>query len=146
MRTRVRGASFVVSGMGLFAAFPFFLLMLFIPFPWAWIFVFLAEFCLFFNTGPSNTALANVTHPAIRSTAFALNIFFIHAVGDAISPPIIGALSDHYNRNMNVGFGAVGAMMLAGGAFWIWGAKYLDRDTAAAPKQLDSRRGFEVVQ
>ena len=136
LRTRVRGAYFVVSSAGLFAAFPFFLCMLFVPFPWAWAFIFLAEFFLFFNTGPANTALANVTHPAIRSTAFAVNIFFIHALGDAISPPIIGALTDHFDGNMNVGFAAVGLMILAGGVFWAMGAKHLDRDTAAAPHQL----------
>jgi nitrate/nitrite transporter NarK len=26
----------------------------------------------------------------------AVNILFIHALGDALSPPIIGALSDHF--------------------------------------------------
>jgi MFS family permease len=99
--------------------------------------VFLAEFCLFFNTGPSNTALANVAHPAIRATAFAVNIFFIHALGDAISPPIIGRLSDMTGRNMNVGFGAVGAMMIAGAIFWFWGSRYLDHDTENASHQLE---------
>ena len=142
LRGRVRGAYFVVSGAGLLVAFPFFLCMLVVPFPWAWIFVFLAEFCLFFNTGPSNTALANVSHPSIRATAFAFNILIIHALGDAISPPIIGALTDRYNHNMNVGFAAVGAMMLAGAALWFVAARYLDRDTAAASNQ---RGAFPIV-
>ncbi len=44
--------------------------------------MFLAIFCLFFNTGPSNTALANVSLPAVRAMAFAANIFVIHALGD----------------------------------------------------------------
>lgn len=129
---KVRGAYFVVSGIGLLVGFPFFLLMLFTPFPYAWIFVFLAEFCLFFNTGPSNTALANVTHPSVRASAFALNILVIHALGDAISPPIIGRLADQFGKNMNVGFALVGAMMLVGGALWLIGAKYLDADASRA--------------
>ena len=132
LRHRIRGAYFLVSAGGLILCFPFFIAMFFVPFPWAWIFVFLAEFCLFFNTGPSNTALANVAHPSVRSTAFALNIFFIHALGDGISPPVIGALTDAFDKNMNVGFGAVGVMMLVGAGFWLWGARYLDEDTAAA--------------
>ena len=37
--------------------FPFVLLVIWAPFPLAWIFVFLACFCLFFNTGPTNTIL-----------------------------------------------------------------------------------------
>ena len=53
-----------------------------------------AEFFLFLNTGPLNTLIVNVTSPSIRAMAFAVNIFFIHALGDAISPTIIGWLSD----------------------------------------------------
>lgn len=55
---------------------------------------FFAEFFLFFNTGPLNTIIINVTKPAVRAMAFAVNIFCIHALGDAISPAILGRLSD----------------------------------------------------
>jgi MFS family permease len=119
--------------------FPCFLLVLFAPFqpfPWAWIFIFLAEFCLFFNTGPTNTILANVTHPSVRSTAYALNIFIIHLLGDAISPPLIGELSDRFQGNMNVGFLAVSGAILLSGVFWLWGARYLQRDTELAPSRI----------
>jgi predicted MFS family arabinose efflux permease len=54
----------------------------------------LAEFFLFLNTGPLNTIIVNVTQPGARATAFAVNIFFIHALGDAISPTLLGRLSD----------------------------------------------------
>lgn len=56
--------------------------------------IFLAEFFLFFNTGPLNTVIVNVTMPSLRATAFAVNIFFIHALGDAVSPTILGFCSD----------------------------------------------------
>jgi len=56
--------------------------------------VFFAEFFLFLNTGPLNTVIVNVTHPAVRARAFAVNIFIIHALGDAVSPAILGWLSD----------------------------------------------------
>jgi MFS transporter, Spinster family, sphingosine-1-phosphate transporter len=56
--------------------------------------IFLAEFFLFLNTGPLNTVIVNVTMPTQRATAFAVNIFFIHALGDAVSPTIIGFCSD----------------------------------------------------
>lgn len=55
---------------------------------------FFAEFFLFLNTGPLNTVIINVTKPAVRAMAFAVNIFCIHALGDAISPTILGKLSD----------------------------------------------------
>ncbi len=58
--------------------------------------IFLAEFCLFLNTGPLNTVIVNVTRHDMRAMAFAANIFVIHALGDAISPAFIGFLSDHF--------------------------------------------------
>ncbi len=87
-RTRWPGSYFLVSGATMIACVPCALLFLVVPFPAAWVFVFVAEFFLFFNTGPTNTILANVVHPAIRSTGFALNILIIHTLGDAISPPL----------------------------------------------------------
>jgi MFS family permease len=56
--------------------------------------IFFAEFFLFLNTGPLNTVIVMITKPTIRALAFALNIFFIHALGDAVSPTILGWLSD----------------------------------------------------
>jgi MFS family permease len=58
--------------------------------------IFIAEFFLFLNTGPLNTVIINVTNPAVRAMAFAVNIFFIHALGDAVSPSILGWLSDQW--------------------------------------------------
>jgi len=130
LRRRFSGAYFLVSAAGLLGGFPFFVAMLYVPFPAAWILLFLAVFCLFFNTGPSNTILANVTHPSVRASAFALNIFIIHAFGDAVSPPAIGWLSDHYS--MNTAFLFVSLLMVVGGLFWLAGAQFLEQDTAAA--------------
>jgi len=135
LRDRYPGSYFLVSGMAMLVGFPLLLLVLWVPFPWAWIFVFLAVFCLFFNTGPTNTILANVTHPAMRASAFALNIFVIHALGDAISPWVIGAIASR--QGFNVAFTTVAMLILVGGLLWLWGARYLERDTALAPTRLD---------
>jgi predicted MFS family arabinose efflux permease len=129
LRKRFASSYFLISGIGVIIAFPFSVVMLFTPFPSAWIMMFIAVFFLFFNTGPSNTALANVTDPSVRATAFALNIFIIHALGDAAAPPLIGAVADR--TNMNAAFLVVSAMMLVAGALWLWGAKFLPSDTAA---------------
>jgi MFS family permease len=136
LSARFPGAYFLVSGAGMLLGFPCFLMVLTTPFPWAWAWIFLAEFCLFFNTGPTNTILANVTHPSVRATAYALNILIIHLLGDALSPPLIGALSDRFQGNMNVGFIAVSGAILLGGIFWLWGARYLQRDTELAPSRI----------
>jgi MFS transporter, Spinster family, sphingosine-1-phosphate transporter len=138
LRARFPGSYFLVSGAAMIIGFPLSILMLYVPFPWAWIVIFLACFCLFFNTGPSNTILANVTHPAIRASAFALNILVIHAFGDVISPLVIGAITDASDKNMNIAFLFVSATVLLGGVFWLCGARYLARDTALAPTRLGS--------
>lgn len=129
LRPRYRSAYFLVSGSGILMAFPATVAMLYVPFPYAWGFIFTAIFFLFFNTGPSNTALANVTRPEVRASAYALNIFIIHALGDAISPPLMGWIADRWN--MNLAFLLVSAMMVVAGVCWLWGTRYLAEDTDA---------------
>jgi MFS family permease len=136
LRSRFPGSYFLVSGISMLIGFPVFLLVIWTPFPLAWVLVFCAVFFLFFNTGPTNTILANVTHPAIRSTAFAMNIFVIHAFGDAVSPLIIGAIADR--SSMDTAFVIVSAIVLVGGILWLCGIPYLARDTAPAPTRLKS--------
>jgi MFS family permease len=136
LRDRFAGSYFLVSGIAMLLGFPIFLAALRAPFPWAiWVLIFLACFCLFFNTGPTNTILANVTHPSMREAAFAFNIFIMHAFGDVISPVIIGVLNDRY-RDMNRSFFMVGLMFLVAGIFWLIGARYLRRDTEMAPTRF----------
>jgi MFS family permease len=130
LRTRVPGAYFLVSGCGMLLGFPATIAMLYVPFPYAWICVFFAILLLFLNIGPSNTALANVTPPALRATAFALNILIIHALGDVLSPPLIGWVRDHYS--WNAAFLTVSLVMLVAGVIWLASMRALARDTAAA--------------
>jgi MFS family permease len=134
LRDRYPGSYFLVSGGAMLVGFPVAVAMLYVPFPWAWGVIFLACFCLFFNTGPANTILANVTHPSIRAGAFALNIFVIHAFGDAVSPLLIGLIAD--KSDMTTAFLFVAFMILLSGVLWLWGAKYLQRDTELAPTRL----------
>ena len=130
LRGKYPSAYFLVSGFGILLAFPLTVVMLHVPFPGAWVLVFFAIFFLFFNTGPTNAALANVAPPAMRSTAFAINILLIHAFGDAISPPLIGWIAGR--SSMNTAFLVVSAMMVVAGGFWLTGARYLGRDTEMA--------------
>ncbi|MBA4188901.1 MAG: hypothetical protein C0467_12965 [Planctomycetaceae bacterium] len=126
----VKGAYFQVAGWGMIIAFPAYIAMLHVPFPLGWVFMFVAVFLLFFNTGPANTILANVTRSKIRATAFAVNILIIHALGDAISPPIIGLIADY--SSLHTAFMAISPLILISGVLWIWGAKHLDEDTTRA--------------
>ena len=133
LRKTYAGSYFLVSGVGMIVAFPLFVAMLFTPFPAAWLFMFGSVFFMFLNTGPSNTALANVSLPTVRATAFALNILVIHALGDAAAFPTIGFIAGH--TNMTIAFLFVSGMMLLSGIIWLFGMKYLAADTAAVENQ-----------
>jgi len=137
LRRRFSGSYFLVSGAAMLTGFPVFLAVLYldVSFTWLWVRIFLTCFCLFFNTGPTNTIIANVTHPSMRAAGFALCIFVIHALGDVISPVIIGLLNDYFH-DMNKSFIIIGLTFLIAGALWLWGARHLARDTELAPKRL----------
>lgn len=92
--------------------------------------IFFAEFFLFLNTGPLNTVIINVTNPAVRAMAFALNIFFIHALGDAISPSLLGWLSDQWGLRNALLITPL-AMLMAGLLCFICG-RYVVNDMATA--------------
>ena len=129
LRSRFAGSYFWVSGIGMLIACPFFIATLYIPFPAAWITMFLAIFFLFVNTGPSNTALANVSLPSVRATAFAVNILVIHALGDVQAFWLLGYIGGH--ANMHVAFLFVSGIIFLSGLAWLVGVKYLPADTAA---------------
>lgn len=138
LRTRYAGSYFLVSGISMLVGFPCFIALLYAPFPLAWAMMGIAMFCLFFNTGPSNTIIANVTPPAIRATAYATNILMIHLLGDAISPVLIGKVLDatksdlHPRGNATAAFSMVGVAFVVGGVLWLLGARHLKGDTQRA--------------
>ena len=128
LRPRFAGSYFWVSGVGMLISFPFLVVSLYIPFPAAWVAMFVAIFFLFLNTGPANTALANVSLPAVRATAFAVNILIIHALGDVQAFWLLGYIGGH--TNIRIAFLFVSGVILASGLAWLAGVKYLPEDTA----------------
>jgi MFS transporter, Spinster family, sphingosine-1-phosphate transporter len=92
---RIRQAHLYVSGVSMVLA---------VPFAWvafsaadrtvAMAALLGAEFMVFLSTGPINVVLVSVVPVAIRATAMAVSIFFIHLFGDAAAPIVIGAVSD----------------------------------------------------
>jgi MFS family permease len=131
-RERFRGWYFWVIGLGAIFAFPFYIAMLYAPFPLAWLFIFLVIFGLFLHIGPGFTIIANVVTSEVRATAFAINILVIHALGDVISPPIIGFIADRVD--LHTAILATGSMILVGAALWISGSYSLEADTEAAER------------
>jgi MFS transporter, Spinster family, sphingosine-1-phosphate transporter len=86
-----------------------------------------AQLCLFLSTGPINAAIINLVIASERATAIALSVFAIHLLGDAISPLIVGALSDAFSLQKAITILPVAALI--GGFIWIWAA----RAQAASP-------------
>ena len=70
---------------------------------------------------------------SVHGSAFAINVLVIHALGDVISPPLIGTVAD--NSSLQFAFLLTSAMIALGAVLWFWGAKHLDADTAAAEAQ-----------
>jgi hypothetical protein len=88
--------------------------------------MFMAEFFLFLNMGPINAVIVSVTRPQARSMAFAANILVIHALGDAVSPALIGLGSDRWGLTPAL-LAACGALALAAG-FCFLGLRHYDVD------------------
>jgi MFS family permease len=54
----------------------------------------LAVFFLVLYVGSVNAVIHNVVHPSLRATAVAIFVFLIHLGGDALSPAVVGLISD----------------------------------------------------
>lgn len=142
---RTPGAYFLVSGSGMLLAVPFALVALLAPSPTAYLpATFVAEFFLFLNIGPCNAILVNVVNPAMRSSAFALNIFLIHILGDIWSPIAIGAIDDATGGNLTAGMLLTVLAMLASGILLLTGTHHLEHDQQAAIAPLPSVTQEEV--
>ena len=120
-----------VSGLGLLIGAPIAIFAISTP-SVAWCFraVFVAEFLLFLNTGPLNAIIAEVAAPGIIAMAFAVNIFFIHALGDALSPTMIGALSDRFG--LRAALVSAPAAIVISGTLCLWCAAILKKGHSEA--------------
>jgi sugar phosphate permease len=128
---RTRKAYFLLSGWGLLLSVPGAVLAIAATDPWlAFAAIFVAEVLVFLNTGPLNALIVAVTPPGIRARAFGLNIFAIHAFGDALSPALLGFVSDLTNLSTALVLPAFFLGMA--GLICFWGARGLQSDLSAA--------------
>ena len=75
-----------------------------------------AQFFLWFYNGPINTVLVNSVSSRLRVRAFSVSILSIHLFGDAISPSVVGKLSDL--RGLPAALSLVPVAMAAGALIW----------------------------
>jgi len=81
-----------------------------------------AMFLIMLGTGPLNAAIINAVPAAVRSTAVAIELLLIHALGDTPSPKLIGIVSDH--STLATGLGLTLVTMLIAAALLFVGARY----------------------
>ena len=107
-----------------------------------WVFASISIFLLFCNSGPLNAAILNVSMPAVRATAFAITIFTIHLLGDALSPWVIGGVSDLFQpsvgpaTSLRYAFLIAPPIVLVGGLLLIVFAKELPKDVAEIERKI----------
>jgi len=137
---RTKGAYALLAGISYLLGWPCVLLGFFSESPW----VFLPAltggcFFLFLCMPAVNTQIANVVNPMQRSTAWALAVFVLHFLGDMLSPPVFGKISDSIGRQQTYfyfSFGLVGA-----GLCCLIAACTASRDIARVERQIAEQQG-----
>ncbi len=86
--------------------------------------IFLAQFFLWFYNGPVNALIVNAVGSSMVARAFSVSILCIHLFGDAISPPIVGALSDA-TGNLPLAIAVIPVALLVGALIWLVGWRTL---------------------
>jgi MFS family permease len=115
-------ALYLLSFWSVALTLPFGAMVFFGPRTWTIPALFAAEFFLFLNTGPLNTAIVNSVSAPVRATAIGVNLFCIHFFGDTFSPQIIGAISDH--SNLSLGLGVTLISLIVSCAILWFGARF----------------------
>lgn len=132
---RMKGAYYFVSAVGMALGVPAMILALFfrgsVMIPAIWV----AAFFLLLNMAPLNAALINAVGPHIRTTALAVNIFVIHALGDVPSPPMMGYVADR--SSLQTSFILPVIAMVLSSAILFYGTRF-------APQQKRNPQGAGV--
>jgi MFS transporter, Spinster family, sphingosine-1-phosphate transporter len=94
-----------------------------------------AQFCIFLNNGPLNAAIVSAVPGDVRSFAVGVSVFAYHALGDAISPPLIGLVADRSSLGTAILLNAIPIAL--GGVLLVVGAKLLGHPLSV-PKDTGS--------
>jgi len=128
------GADFVVSGSSLVAAIVFTVSAILAPQPVVfWPAMFVSLLLVFMNIGPLNAAMANVLPVHVRTFGFAVTTMLIHVLGDAISPWLIGEMSDQTGLTLPVLL--TGCLLSLSGVILLAGRRTVPRDISGSRAQ-----------
>ncbi len=93
--------------------------------------LFLAQLFLFLNNGPLNAAIVNAVSPGFRAFAFSISTVMLHALGDALSPTVIGWISDRSSLGTAIVLNAI--PVVAGGVVLVAGVRAFRAAPLAQP-------------
>jgi MFS family permease len=131
---RFPGAHFSFSGWALIASLPFTLAAVLARAPAVfWPGMFITMLLLFLNMGPLNAAMVNVLPPDLRARGVGLHTTTIHLLGDALSPFLIGLVSDSLGLRIPVLL--TGLLLPLAGLVLLIGRQQLVADLSARPPQ-----------
>ena len=92
----------------------------------------LAQFFFFVSTSPINITIIDVAPWHFRTSAMAMAVFACHILGDAISSPLIGWVSDQ-TGSLKIGMLACSPIILVSAALWLMAAR-LPRNSLPGPE------------
>ena len=121
--SRRRDAYYFVSAVTLAISIPLTLAAIYTGRPAMYVFVFAAEFALLLNNGPLNAAVVDAVGARVRGFAIAVNILIIHLLGDALSPSVMGYLSDRTHSLQTAFLAGVAALAISSAVLMI-GKRY----------------------
>jgi MFS transporter, Spinster family, sphingosine-1-phosphate transporter len=139
LEKRVRRGYLWLSAVSVLVATPAVYLALTAPSPAVfWPALAIADLLLFLSTSPINAVIVADVPPTIRAAAMAASILVIHALGDGVSPAIIGRLSDRATLGQAVLI--IPVAVLVSGAIWMWAAirRQPARPTPSSPQESRS--------
>jgi MFS transporter, Spinster family, sphingosine-1-phosphate transporter len=130
LAVRFPGAHFSFSGWALIASIPSTLIAILAPQPAVfWPAMFCTLLLVFINLGPLNAALVNVLPADVRARGVGLHTTCIHLFGDALSPFLIGLVSDRIGLRLPVL--VTGLLLPLAGLVLLAGRRYLVADLSA---------------
>jgi sugar phosphate permease len=119
---RTKGAYYLVSAASMGLGIPAMAVALFSRGPTMVPAIAVSGFLLLLNTAPLNAAVLNSVGSHIRATAIAVNLFVIHFLGDALSPWLIGLVSDQ--SSLESGFTSTIVATALSSAILFYGMKF----------------------
>ena len=143
------GARIFVGGLGFLVCAPSFALAVTIhSFSVFILFFFLTAALIQIYSGPSTAAIQDVVPSALRASAVAISILFIHLLGDAFAPQLVGALAQVFDpthglhflhsvagNDLSLAFLVTCVPTLAiAGLVGIFGARWMKDDIVAAER------------